>query len=119
MPGYVVDSSTTSAPGVNAPLSALVADSTNVRSGAPSRRGVGTEMIATSKPLVGDVLHEGTSRAQRLDPATVELVADDGEADLAGAHRDREADIALADDDDAGRPVVEATEEVAVHRGQQ
>ena len=50
VPGYVVDSRTTSAPGLSARASVAAADSTNERSGAPSRSGVGTEITAMSNP---------------------------------------------------------------------
>ena len=54
VPGYVVDSSTTQAPGrrraPRAPAAALTYD----RSGDPSRSGVGTAMTATSNHAASD-----------------------------------------------------------------
>ena len=123
VPGYVVDSNTTRAPGRTYRASVRVADSMKERSGRPSVKGVGTVTMATSNPAherlsvdawyrpvstancrssAADVLDERFGRIELLYPQLVGVVADDVIADDHASHRQRESDVALSDDDDPG-----------------
>ena len=67
-----------------------------------SSGGVVARVERRAELLVADVLDVGTAGAQRVDPVGRDVVADDAEAHLGGPHRQREPDVALADDHDLG-----------------
>ena len=60
--------------------------------------------------VVGDVAHVRLTCLERLHAFDRRVEADDGEPDLDGTHRDRQADVPLPDHDDLRRPILDPSD---------